>query len=400
MLLNRDRAAELMAEAGLGGLIASCAENVTYASGFAHWPMYTYKDLEVYALISRGGDIGLVAPIDAADYLAQEPVSASRVYFHGSFFMARRSGVALSKTEERLSHLRDESHVYRSGMEALGVALQDMGLRGGAIGLDERGMAPSRWRTIVETFSDTRFVEAMGLFREVRAVKTASEIAHLRRAVTGVEQGIEEVFRSARPGASEAELESVYRSAVARCGVAPGHYEVTAGSRSGANFPASVGCLLSDGDVIRADCGGRFNWYFADTGRTAVIGQAPPVLDRYYRAMRAGINAMLDAVRPGVSAGSLYEIGVGTVVDSGIPHFRRHHAGHGIGLEMYESPLLVDRQVDPEMASRVLRPGMVINLELPYYEIGLGGIQLEETLVVTSTGYELLTTADRELRPL
>ena len=400
MLLNRDRASSIMEAEDLVGLIASCGENITYSSGFAHWPMYTYKDQEVYSILTQAGQVALVVPLDAADYLAQEPTDASSVYFHGTFFMNRSPGVVLSGAEARLADIRAEAHVFPSSLEALGAALNDLHLRGCTVGLDERGMAPARWRLITETFADTSFVEAMDLFRRIRMVKTEDEITHLRQAVAGVEMGIEQVFSHARPGVSEADLESIFRATVVERGVAPGHYEVTAGSRSGANFPASADYKLRAGDVIRADCGGRCHWYFADTGRTGGLGDVPDLLGRYYIAMRAGIDAMLNAVGPGIRAGELFEIGVGTVVDSGIPHFKRHHAGHGIGLEMYEMPLLVDPNARPEIASIVLEPGMVINLELPYYEIGLGGIQLEETLVVRANGYDLLTTASRELQKL
>ncbi len=183
-------------------------------------------------------------------------------------------------------------------------------------------------------------------------------------------------------------------------GIVPGHYEVSGGSRGGACFPASAEYRLRPGDVLRADCGGRSRWYFADTGRTVALGNPPDLLARYYDAIRAGIDAMLAAVRPGIAASELFKVGVGTVIESGIPHFRRHHAGHGIGLEMYEAPLLVDPRARPDVADCMLEPGMVINVELPYYEIGLGGLQLEETVVVRENGYELLGSMSPEFRSL
>ena len=108
-------------------------------------------------------------------------------------------------------------------------------------------------------------------------------------------------------------------------------------------------------------------------------------------------------MRPGTPISDLFRVGVDTVRASGIPNFQRHHAGHGIGLEMYEAPLL---NVSPMPASpptsdsaACLQAGMVLNIELPYYEWGVGGLQIEETLVVRDGGYELLTTASRDLRP-
>jgi Xaa-Pro aminopeptidase len=154
--------------------------------------------------------------------------------------------------------------------------------------------------------------------------------------------------------------------------------------------------------VIRSDAGGRYLGYWADTGRTAVVGEPPGDLARYYAALQTGISEMLAIVRPGTPVSELFRVGVAAVRDAGIPHYQRHHVGHAIGLEMYEAPVLVESQGANDIhrfgtADTRLEPGMVINVELPYYELGLGGLQIEETLVIRPEGHELLTTANRDL---
>jgi Xaa-Pro aminopeptidase len=141
--------------------------------------------------------------------------------------------------------------------------------------------------------------------------------------------------------------------------------------------------------------------YWADTGRTAVIGEPPSDLVRYYAALQAGIAELLKRAQPGVAVSELFDAGVQTVRESGIPHYQRHHVGHAIGLEMYEPPVLANAQSSDihrfgESDIR-LEPGMVINIELPYYELGLGGLQIEDTLVIRPDGHEVLTTASRDL---
>jgi Xaa-Pro aminopeptidase len=132
------------------------------------------------------------------------------------------------------------------------------------------------------------------------------------------------------------------------------------------------------------------------------VGAAPTVLLTYYEALTKGIEAMLEVIRPGLPVNDLFRLGVETVRSAGIPHYRRHHVGHGIGLDMYEAPLLVGTEGSSDVHANgrtdtVLRAGMVINIELPYYELGLGGLQIEETLVVRPEGPKLLTQANREL---
>jgi Xaa-Pro aminopeptidase len=113
---------------------------------------------------------------------------------------------------------------------------------------------------------------------------------------------------------------------------------------------------------------------------------------------------MLAMIRPGVPVGDLFRMGTATVRSSGIPHYQRHHVGHGIGLEFYEAPVLVGAPCDDDAgrangSGMTLRSGMVINVELPYYELGLGGLQIEDTVVIRSGGYERLTTSDHGLLP-
>ena len=100
---------------------------------------------------------------------------------------------------------------------------------------------------------------------------------------------------------------------------------------------------------------------------------------------------MLEAVHAGVIVGDLFEMAVDTVRRSGIPDYDRHHVGHAIGLEMYEPPIL-SRGCD-----RRLEAGMVVNVELPYYQLGYIGLQIEDTVIVTDDGCEVLTKADRHI---
>jgi Xaa-Pro aminopeptidase len=190
-------------------------------------------------------------------------------------------------------------------------------------------------------------------------------------------------------------MEQVFRETVVVRGATPGHYETTAGRRSAGSFPASAAYRVKPGDVIRADVGGRREGYWADTGRTAVLDIPPARLLHYHAALRKGIDAILRLVRPGARAGDLFRAGVETVRET-IPHYQRHHVGHAIGLEFYEAPILNDA-AGPAGGDARLEEGMVINVELPYYELGLGGLQIEDTLVVRPGGYELLTAAPRTM---
>jgi Xaa-Pro aminopeptidase len=96
-------------------------------------------------------------------------------------------------------------------------------------------------------------------------------------------------------------------------------------------------------------------------------------------------------MRPGVVAKDVFNTAVQTVIEAGIPTYQRQHVGHGIGVEYYDLPVLT-----PD-SDTVLEAGMVFEVETPYYRLGVGGAFIEDTVVVTETGAEIITTLSRDL---
>jgi Xaa-Pro dipeptidase len=398
VLLNIDRARRIMAERGVDALVASSQENITYSTGYLSWTIETFHDLEVYGVIPREGPVALVIPVDAVDHLAQRPVDASVIYTYGAFPTEWDRNVPLTGAEANLVAMREKAKHHPSGTAALVQALEDLSA-GAAIGIDERGMSPAKWRALGDALTGRRVIEAYDDFHRIRLVKTEEEVGRLRKVARAVEEAELIAFQRIAVGVTEAELEMTFRQVVISLGMLPWHFDTTGGTRGSCSFPASD-YRLRLGDVVRADSSGRYRGYWCDTGRTAVLGTPPEKLARYYEALKAGITAILAVTKPGVPVSELFHAGVETVRQSGIPHYRRHHVGHGIGAEFYEAPMLAAQSSAIHQhgsVDTVLESGMVINIELPYYELGLGGLQIEDTLVLRPGGYELLTIAGRDM---
>lgn len=235
-------------------------------------------------------------------------------------------------------------------------------------------------------------VDASGWLAELRAVKLPSEVDRLRDAVRLAEAGIDAAIEMAGIGATEIELANVVASTMAAGGGVPGFMVVTSGPRSALSDARPTNRQLESGDLVRFDVGCTVDGYWSDIGRTAVVGGADQLQADRYAAIFAGEDAQLRAVRSGITAGDLFDLAVARVEQAGLSPYRRHHCGHAIGLEIYERPIVSSG------TATVLEPGMVFCVETPFYEVGWGGMMVEDALVVTDDGCDVLSTSDRTLR--
>jgi Xaa-Pro aminopeptidase len=151
---------------------------------------------------------------------------------------------------------------------------------------------------------------------------------------------------------------------------------------------------LEAGDIIRFDVGGRYEHYRADIARIAVLGEPNQKTVTYHAALWKGVQRGLELLKPGARAAAIFEAVVDTVRREGIPHYQRNHVGHGIGLDGYDLPSLSPGSSD------VIEEGMTLCVETPYYELGFGGLQVEDMVVVRGDGAESLMSTDGKLRVL
>ncbi|MGC2778727.1 MAG: M24 family metallopeptidase [Bradyrhizobium sp.] len=149
---------------------------------------------------------------------------------------------------------------------------------------------------------------------------------------------------------------------------------------------------LNRGDVIRFDVGGRYRHYRSDMARIACFGEPSAKIAKYHRAVEKGVLRAYEVIKPGLKVADLFNEVVTAVRQEGIPHFKRSHVGHGIGVDGYDPPNISDSSTD------VLEENMVICVETPYYELGFAGLQVEDMIRVTGDGAESLMTMGTSLR--
>lgn len=394
-VLNRTRAEQVLAAAGIDAVVGTTFENVYYLTGYMGFAQRVMPSSQVYGVLRADALDAptLVAPIGDLDMQAQFPARLGDVRPYGGPFYVELDGNRSRLDDEQARY--GELAFADAAADATTALLDELGRlpASARIALDAGGMAAGVRDAVLARLGD-RVVSGAEVLAAIRMVKTPEEIRRLERAALAIEGSYLAACEAAHEDMTEAEMASVFDRRTVEQGSVP-HFTVIAFGERGALPNAVPGSRrLRRGDAIRFDIGCKTELYSSDIARTAVFGEPSEKAARYYAAILAGEDRMLELMRPGVRACDVFAAAVEATREAGIPHYRRNHVGHGIGLETYDLPLL-----NPGTET-VLEPGMVFEIETPYYELGFGGLQVEDTVVVTADGCRVLTRTSREMSVL
>jgi Xaa-Pro aminopeptidase len=206
-------------------------------------------------------------------------------------------------------------------------------------------------------------------------------------------RAFEQTIARVRPGMSERDLASELEYRMRRLGAEKPSFEtiVASGVRSALPHAHPTAARLTPGDLVVVDMGAFQDGYASDMTRMLSVGAPNAKGKRMYRAVLEAQLAAIDAVRPGVTTVSVDRAARRVLAGHGLDHCFIHSTGHGLGLEIHEPPRLGKRD------RRRLCPGMAITIEPGAYIDGFGGVRIEDTVVVTESGCEILTPTPKDL---
>jgi Xaa-Pro dipeptidase len=368
---------------GLGALVAATAANVQYVTGFRSLTEAVFHTPH-FAVFTPAGTALVVPGVDVASIVA-DAVAVEHVVCFGSFVTEFADG---SESGARVRALSE--HRAANPADGLARALEALGV-GGRIGLDEGGLTAPAWQQAVARLDRFTLVPAAALLRGARRVKSPYEIECLARALGVVEEAANAVIQALKPGVTEAEAASEYGIEVLQRGGELVPISIAFGERTWIPAAAPTERALRRGDLVRLDLGCVYKGYHASLARAAVMGEANARQEAVCTAVQAGLEATVASVAPGVPAGRIHADGVAGTRKAGLPAFAQHHLGHGVGLEPSEGPTLAADD------STSLEVGEVLCVEVPYFEIGWGGVNLRDTVLVTTRSSRVMNRSTRAL---
>ncbi len=396
-----------MRRSGLDALIATSPINVTYVSGYDCWLDPLNKEymgnpgasgersFQNYAVLPANGDPALVLPamfaVNAADLSVRDLVPYGKPPLD--------FGVPLTKRSDSSQRWLDlfAQPTNNTSTDALVRVLEQRGLSNGRIGLEMESLSTRTRSELAQRLPHATLLDCTNLIRLVRAVKSAEEIAILARATEIAEDAARAALALAEPERRISDLARQFALSVAEQGAVIDHF---AYGMNGLGIALKSDFALAEGDVLYVDYGCVYQNYISDAGVTLAVGKLSPEMSSRYVVLREVLAVGAERVRAGVAASTVqYAMQtrmerLGHVV--GFPH------GHGIGMELRDYPIVVpnnglhirDDCVDVP-SDLPLETDMVINLEASFFMPGAGSLNIEQSFVVTDTGWRPLANQDR-----
>ena len=249
-------------------------------------------------------------------------------------------------------------------------------------------------RAPLPSYSDSAapvLVPTERLVEGARIIKDATEIAALREAGRRLAGVADAVAAFVREGRTEREIAADIEAALRSAGFSRPAFDtiVASGPNSALPHAHPTTRAIQSGDATVLDFGGVYDGYCVDLTRTVQLGAASAALRGLYAAVAEAQQAALAAVRPGVPS-SVIDAAARSVLERyGLGEAFGHGTGHGLGLEVHEEPRI--GKPTPRLPDVVVEPGMVFTIEPGAYVPGIGGVRIEDDVLVTESGCEVLT---------
>ena len=381
------RIKELLREKGLDGAIVSSPENFHYVTGFGGH-QHTVSRQPGFTLAVMRADDKVPTHLTTMDFEA----ATFRIKAAGLNFVVDPYDTWVGlKTWDEIAHgaVVPDKTAMESSMDKLVQFMKACDLADKKVGVELDYLPVPYYKSLTEKFPEAEFVDISDLFVYARSVKQPDEIEMFRNLCRIADHGFTEVSKIAKIGVSERELVQCFREDVIKSGFcAPSSWSMFSTGPSSARLTLPGDGVVKDGDVVKFDAGvnAEFDFYTTDTSRAWIIGNGDPVLLKLKDRLYEGQRRMIAAAKPGLPINELYHTAYDYVKEM-FPCYRRGHQGHSISM----GPATAETPYINASETRPLEAGMILAMEVPCYIDGVNGFNIEDMVLITEDGCEVLT---------
>ena len=381
------RIKELLREKGLDGAIVSSPENFHYVTGFGGH-QHTVSRQPGFTLAVMRADDKVPTHLTTMDFEA----ATFRIKAAGLNFVVDPYDTWVGlKTWDEIANgaVVPDKTAMESSMDKLVQFMKACDLANKKVGIELDYLPVPYYKSLTEKFPEAEFVDISDLFVYARSVKQPDEIEMFRKLCRIADHGFTEVSKIAKIGVSERELVQCFREDVIKSGFcAPSSWSMFSTGPSSARLTLPGDGVVKDGDVVKFDAGvnAEFDFYTTDTSRAWIIGNGDPALLKLKDRLYEGQRRMIAAAKPGLPINELYHTAYDYVKEM-FPCYRRGHQGHSISM----GPATAEAPYINASETRPLEAGMILAMEVPCYIDGVNGFNIEDMVLITEDGCEVLT---------
>ncbi len=261
------------------------------------------------------------------------------------------------------------------------------------LGFEKDRVTYELYEKLSKGLNGIQLIPVSGLVEGIRYVKDVHEVACIRKAAAMADEAFTEILGFIRPGVSEKAVERELQYAIKKQGADDIGFPiiVASGKRSSLPHATPTDKQIESGDFVTLDFGAMYRGYRSDMTRTIIVGQATDKQENIYGIVKAAQEAAEAAIKAGVSGKTPDDCARGYITEAGYGAHFGHGLGHGVGLDIHEEPFM------SPSCERILEAGNVITVEPGIYLPDWGGVRIEDTVLVTAEGIEILTKASKEL---
>jgi Xaa-Pro aminopeptidase len=349
-------------------------------------------------IASAGADALLVTALANVRYLTGFSGSAGALLVTGGGALLVTDGRYRTQAAEQLAAAGHDGTVelcvggFQAQREALAAVARSSGVT--RLGLEADHVTWSAQRRWTEDLAPAQPVPTSGVVEALRQVKDAGELARMTRAAAIADAALGEVLPLLGRGCREDEVALALDTAMRRLGAEDRAFETIVASGPNAAKPHArpTKRTIVEGDPVVVDFGAIFEGYRSDMTRTFCVGGEPPgTLARVFEVVGEAQAAGVAAVRAGVATGDVDKACRDVIAAAGWKDAFEHGTGHGVGLDIHEAPA-----VGPG-STAILATDVVVTVEPGVYLAGIGGVRVEDTVVVTAHGCHTLTRFPKDI---